>query len=64
VIISERLGGHLLRLASSEGATAVEYGILVASIVAVLIVVIGALGAEVRAAFVSVMVVLTGGDPF
>ena len=41
--------------ANEEGATAVEYGVLIALIIAVLVVVIGLLGTEINAAFQTVL---------
>ena len=41
--------------ANEEGATAVEYGVLIALIIAVLVVVIGLLGTEINTAFQSVL---------
>lgn len=48
------------RLRREEGATAVEYGVLVALIIAVLVVVIGTLGTEIQEAFQSVVNELQG----
>jgi pilus assembly protein Flp/PilA len=46
---------HQLRSQSEKGATAVEYGIMVALIAAVIIAVVTALGLEVQAAFQAVV---------
>lgn len=42
------------RFASERGATAVEYGLLVALIAAVIVVVVGLLGGKINDAFVAV----------
>lgn len=42
------------RFASEKGATAVEYGLLVALIAAVIVVVVGLLGGKINDAFVAV----------
>ncbi len=39
---------------SEEGATAVEYGLLVALIAAVIVVIVGTLGGQVNTAFTSI----------
>jgi pilus assembly protein Flp/PilA len=46
---------RLQELANEDGATAVEYGIMVALIAAVIILVVQALGLEVQAAFQAVV---------
>ncbi|WP_181365144.1 Flp family type IVb pilin [Arthrobacter sp. HMWF013] len=46
--------GAKSRLASEKGATAVEYGLLVALIAAVIVVVVGLLGGKINDAFVAV----------
>jgi len=46
---------RLRQLQDEKGATAVEYGIMVALIAAVIIAVVTALGVEVQAAFQSVV---------
>ncbi|WP_426996553.1 Flp family type IVb pilin [Pseudarthrobacter sp. N5] len=42
------------RFTSEKGATAVEYGLLVALIAAVIVVVVAALGTNINAAFVKI----------
>jgi pilus assembly protein Flp/PilA len=42
------------RLTSEKGATAVEYGLLVALIAAVIVVVVGLLGGKINDAFVAI----------
>jgi pilus assembly protein Flp/PilA len=42
------------RFSSEKGATAVEYGLLVALIAAVIVVVVGLLGTQINAAFVKI----------
>jgi len=42
------------RLGSEKGATAVEYGLLVALIAAVIIVIVATLGTQINAAFTTV----------
>lgn len=42
------------RFASEKGATAVEYGLLVALIAAVIVVVVGLLGGKINDAFVTI----------
>lgn len=42
------------RFSSEKGATAVEYGLLVALIAAVIVVVVGLLGGKINSAFVSI----------
>lgn len=44
---------------NEEGATAVEYGVLVALIIAVCVVIIQVLGTQINAAFDSVVVALS-----
>jgi pilus assembly protein Flp/PilA len=46
-----------------RGATAVEYGIMVALIAAVIVVTVGLLGKEIKAAFCDVLVELGGTCP-
>lgn len=46
-----------------RGAAAVEYGLLVALIAAVIVFVVGALGGQVRTAFCTVVSALPGGSP-
>jgi pilus assembly protein Flp/PilA len=43
------------RFRSETGATAVEYGLLVALIAAVIVVIVGTLGTEIQAAFQTVV---------
>ncbi len=53
-------GTHLRqRLAAEEGATAVEYGLLVALIAAVIIATVGFLGTEINDAFQTILTELT-----
>ncbi len=47
-------------LKDEEGATAVEYGLMVALIAAVIVVVVTALGGQINAAFQKVVDALTG----
>lgn len=54
----DALIARLRRMESEKGATAVEYGIMVALIAAVIILVVQALGLEVQAAFQAVVDVL------
>lgn len=42
------------RFSSEKGATAVEYGLLVALIAAVIVVVVGLLGGQINSAFVKI----------
>ena len=42
-----------------EGATAVEYGLLVALIAAVIVVTVGLLGVQIKAAFQTVLTAIT-----
>ncbi len=49
-------------LRDEDGATAVEYGLLVALIAAVIVVVVVTLGSRVKEAFMIVCNALTGGD--
>jgi pilus assembly protein Flp/PilA len=49
-------------LRNDDGAAAVEYGLLVALIAAVIVVVVATLGTRVKEAFVTVCNALTGGD--
>lgn len=42
------------RFSSEKGATAVEYGLLVALIAAVIVVVVGLLGGKINSAFVAI----------
>ena len=47
--------GHVTKMKNNEeGATAVEYGLLVALIAAVIVLVVAALGGRVQAAFTTV----------
>jgi pilus assembly protein Flp/PilA len=46
-----KLQNHFAELRNEDGATAVEYGIMVALIAAVIIVVVGAIGQKILAAF-------------
>jgi pilus assembly protein Flp/PilA len=48
-------------LRDETGATAVEYGIMVALIAAVIVVIVAALGTEVRDAFQTVCTAINGG---
>lgn len=48
------VGGAKKHLESEKGATAVEYGLLVALIAAVIIVIVATLGTQVNAAFTAV----------
>jgi pilus assembly protein Flp/PilA len=46
---------HIVRFMREEdGATAVEYGLMVALIAAVIVVIVGTLGSQVKAAFTTV----------
>jgi len=47
------------KLSSDRGATAVEYGLLVALIAAVIVVVVGLLGKQIQAAFTTVNTAIT-----
>jgi pilus assembly protein Flp/PilA len=49
-------------LRNEDGAAAVEYGLLVALIAAVIVAVAAVLGTRVKAAFITVCNALTGGD--
>ena len=49
-----KLAAKLQTLRSDKGATAVEYGLLVALIAAVIVVIVGTLGGQVNAAFQTV----------
>nr|WP_314628427.1 Flp family type IVb pilin [uncultured Noviherbaspirillum sp.] len=49
-------------LRDEDGAAAVEYGLLVALIAAVIVVVVATLGSRVKEAFMTVCNALTGGD--
>ncbi|GAB3567968.1 hypothetical protein GCM10027405_29190 [Arthrobacter alkaliphilus] len=42
------------RLTSEKGATAVEYGLLVALIAAVIVVIVGTLGGQINTAFTTI----------
>jgi pilus assembly protein Flp/PilA len=53
-----KLQNRLTDLRNEQGATAVEYGIMVALIAAVIILVVQALGLEIQAAFQEVVDVL------
>jgi pilus assembly protein Flp/PilA len=46
-----------------EGATAVEYGVLIALIIAICVVVIGVLGRRIESAFNAVNIAITGELP-
>ena len=48
-------------LAKDEGATAVEYGIMVAAIAAVIVAIVFLIGEEIAAAFQTVLDALGGG---
>lgn len=50
---------YLLIEKKEKGATAVEYGIMVALIAAVIIVIVGTLGGQINAAFTRVSTALT-----
>ena len=54
----DRILAILLRLRGDEGQAAVEYGVLVALIIAVCVAVIGILGGDVSDAFQSVVTAL------
>ena len=47
------------RMDDEEGATAVEYGMLVALIAAVIVTIVAALGTQIAAAFQSIVTALT-----
>ena len=47
--------------ANEEGATAVEYGVLIALIIAILVGVIATLGTQIQTAFQTVVTALGGG---
>ncbi|TQJ41748.1 pilus assembly protein Flp/PilA [Arthrobacter sp. SLBN-112] len=48
------IAGAKIRFTSEKGATAVEYGLLVALIAAVIVVVVGLLGGKINDAFTAV----------
>jgi pilus assembly protein Flp/PilA len=52
-----------LRATHDRGATAVEYGLIVAAIAAVIIVVVFALGTQVEAQFQKVCTAMNGNKP-
>lgn len=47
------------RFSSEKGATAVEYGLLVALIAAVIVVIVGTLGGQINTAFTTISTALT-----
>jgi pilus assembly protein Flp/PilA len=49
-----RVQNRLAELRNEEGATAVEYGIMVALIAAVIVGIVGTLGGQVKTAFTTV----------
>ncbi|MGH2687728.1 MAG: Flp family type IVb pilin [Actinomycetota bacterium] len=51
------------RVSQDEGATAVEYGLIVALIAAIIITVVATLGTEIQDAFQTVVDNLTGATP-
>jgi pilus assembly protein Flp/PilA len=51
------------RFSQDEGATAVEYGLIVALIAAIIITVVATLGTEIQDAFQTVVDNLTGATP-
>lgn len=53
----------LMTVQREKGATAVEYGIMVALIAAVIVVAVGFLGADVNAAFEAIVTAIPGGNP-
>jgi len=55
------LQARINSLRTEEGATAVEYGLIVAAIAAVIVVVVFALGGQIQAAFQSVSDAITNG---
>ncbi len=58
--MSALMNGVLQFCKEEEGATAVEYGVLIALIIAVCVVIIGVLGGQVRKGFSKVSSALTG----
>jgi pilus assembly protein Flp/PilA len=54
-----RLAAKLQTLRSEKGATAVEYGLLVALIAAIIVGVVGLLGTQIQAAFQTVVDAIT-----
>jgi pilus assembly protein Flp/PilA len=57
------IAGLKHRFAQDEGATAVEYGLIVALIAAIIITVVATLGTEIQDAFQTVVDNLTGATP-
>jgi pilus assembly protein Flp/PilA len=53
--LSRWVVGQMHELSNERGATAVEYGLMVALIAAIIVAVVGLLGQEIRAAFQTVL---------